>query len=59
MGGVVGATVLIGVLVNGMTILDLSNQVESLIKGSVLLAAVVIDSILHPRDEQTSRQGDI
>jgi ribose transport system permease protein len=59
MAGIVGATALIGVLVNGMTILDLSNQMQSLIKGTVLLAAVVIDSLLHPRDEQTSRQGDI
>jgi ribose transport system permease protein len=59
MGGVLGATALIGILANGMTILDLSNQMQSLIKGTVLLAAVVIDNLLHPRDEQTSRQGDI
>jgi len=59
LGGVVAATILIGILVNGMTIMDLSSQIQNLIKGVVLLAAIVTDSVLHPRDEQTSRQGDI
>jgi ribose transport system permease protein len=28
------------------------------VKGVVLLSAIVMDSVLHPRDEETSKQGD-
>ena len=52
-------TVLIGLLLNGMTILDISFIVQNLVKSTVLLAALVVDAILNPRDEQTSQQGDI
>jgi len=52
-------TLLIGILLNGMTIMDLSYTTQSLIKASILLAAIVADSLLNPRDEQTSQQGDI
>lgn len=55
---VVGA-LLIGILLNGMTILDLANIYQNLIKASILLLALVIDSRLNPRDEQTGQQGDI
>lgn len=57
--GVLGGTILLGTLLNGMTILDLSQQVQDLSKGVVLLLAIVVDALLHPRDEQTSRQSDI
>lgn len=52
-------TVMIGILLNGMTIMDLSFTVQNLIKASILLLAILIDSLLNPRDEQTSQQGDI
>jgi ribose transport system permease protein len=43
-----------------MTILDISYTVQNLIKSCVLLAAALaIDAVLNPRDEQTSQQGDI
>lgn len=52
-------TVLIGILLNGMTILDIQYTVQNVIKSSILLAALVIDSLVNPRDEQTAQQGDI
>lgn len=55
---VVAGTLLIGVLLNGMTIMDMDVQTQNIIKGVVLLVAIVLDSTLHPRDEETSKQGD-
>jgi ribose transport system permease protein len=55
---VIVGTVLIGVLLNGMTIMDMDVQTQNIIKGIVLLIAIVLDSYLHPRDEETSKQGD-
>jgi len=52
-------TLLIGVLINGMTIMDIQYTVQNVIKSLILLAAIISDSILNPRDEQTSQQGDI
>ncbi|MBP6898097.1 MAG: ABC transporter permease [Pseudacidovorax sp.] len=56
---VVIGTLLIGTLLNGMTILDLSYSLQNIIKGVVLLAAILIDSFLNPRNEETAQQGDI
>ena len=55
---VVVGTLLIGVLLNGMTIMDMDIQTQNIVKGVVLLIAIVLDSVLHPRDEETSKQGD-
>lgn len=52
-------TALIGLLLNAMTILDISYTVQNLVKSAVLLAALIVDALLNPRDEQTSQQGDI
>lgn len=52
-------TLLIGILLNGMTILDIPYIMQNLIKGVILLVAIIIDTLLNPRDEQTSQQGDI
>jgi ribose transport system permease protein len=41
-----------------MTIMDMDVQTQNIIKGIVLLIAIVLDSYLHPRDEETSKQGD-
>jgi len=52
-------TALIGLLLNAMTIMDISYIVQNLIKSAVLLLALVGDALLNPRDEQTAQQGDI
>jgi ribose transport system permease protein len=52
-------TALIGLLLNAMTILDITYTVQNLVKSAVLLAALIVDALLNPRDEQTSQQGDI
>ncbi len=56
---VIIGTALIGVLLNGMTILNTPYTVQNIIKSVILMLAIVADSILNPRDEQTSQQGDI
>jgi ribose transport system permease protein len=50
---------LIGTLLNGMTIMDLSYAAQNMIKGLILLFAVLANSLANPRDEQTTQQGDI
>ena len=59
MRNVVIGALLIGIMLNGMTILDLPNIYQNLIKATILLVALVIDSRLNPRDEQVGQQGDI
>lgn len=56
---VIVGTLLIGILLNGMTILDMSFTLQNLVKGAVLLVAIIVDSLANPRDEQTAQQGDI
>jgi ribose transport system permease protein len=55
---VVAGTLLIGVLLNAMTIMNLDIQTQDMIKGAVLLIAITLDSYVHPRDEETAKQGD-
>lgn len=54
-------TLLVGILLNGMTIFDIPYTQQNLIKSVILLIAIIIDSIVNPRDEQTAQQaqGDI
>ncbi len=52
-------TVLVGILINGMTILNFSFTSQNLIKSVILLAALALDAVINPRDEQTSQSGDI
>jgi len=54
-------TLLVGILLNGMTIFDIAYTQQNLIKSVILLIAIIIDSIVNPRDEQTAQQeqGDI
>jgi ribose transport system permease protein len=59
MRNVIVGALLIGIMQNAMTILDISNIYQNLIKSTILLAAIVVDSLLNPRDEQTAQQGDI
>jgi ribose transport system permease protein len=61
-GGVLNViigTLLIGTMLNGLTIMDVSYSAQNLVKGVVLLAAVIADSFLNPRNEETAQQGDI
>jgi len=61
-GGVLNViigTLLIGTMLNGMTIMDIPYAGQNLIKGVVLLLAVIADSVLNPRNEETAQQGDI
>jgi ribose transport system permease protein len=59
MRNVIVGAVLIGIMLNAMTIIDIPHIYQNLIKATVLLAAIIIDSLLNPRDEQTAQQGDI
>jgi ribose transport system permease protein len=59
MRNVVVGALLIGIMLNAMTILDIPNIYQNLIKSTILLAAIIVDSLLNPRDEQTAQQGDI
>jgi len=52
-------TLLVGTLSSGMTMMNLSSTLQNLIKGVVMLTALVANTLLNPRDEQTSQQGDI
>jgi ribose transport system permease protein len=59
MRNVIVGALLIGIMLNVMTILDIPNIYQNLIKSTILLVAILIDGALNPRDEQTAQQGDI
>lgn len=59
MRNVLVGALLIGIMLNAMTIIDISNIYQNLIKATILLIAIIVDSLLNPRDEQTAQQGDI
>ena len=44
---------LIAVLRNGMTLMDFTTQTQDMLKGLVLLTAIVTDNYLNPRDTET------
>lgn len=56
---VLAGTALIGILLNAMILLDVQGDVQNIVKSAVLLAAIALDRKLHPRDEETARQGDL
>jgi ribose transport system permease protein len=56
---VIVGTLLIGILLNGMTIMNIQYTLQNVIRSLILLAAIVLDSVINPRDEQTAQQGDI
>ncbi len=56
---VIVGTLMIGILLNGMTMLNIEYTLQNVIRSLILLIAIVIDSIFNPRDEQTAQQGDI
>lgn len=59
MRNVIVGALLIGIMLNAMTIIDIPNIYQNLIKATILLIAIIVDSLLNPRDEQTAQQGDI
>ena len=54
----VGAA-LIAVLRNGMTLYDFSTQIQDMLRGVVLIAAIFVDNYLNPRDAETDTVGDL
>ncbi|WP_322867545.1 ABC transporter permease [Aquicoccus sp. G2-2] len=61
-GGVINVvigTLLIGTIMNGLTIMNVSFEMQNLVRGLVLLLAVLADSLINPRNEETAQQGDI
>jgi len=52
-------TLLVGIVFNGMTILNFPLDIQDLFKGVILLIAITVDSLLNPRNEETAQQGDI
>jgi ribose transport system permease protein len=54
----VGAA-LIAVLRDGMTLYDFSTQTQDMLKGVVLVAAILVDNYLNPRDAETDTAGDL
>lgn len=56
---VIVGTLLIGTFLNGMTIMDVQYTMQNAIKSVILLAAIMIDTLINPRDEQTAQHGDI
>ena len=39
--------------------MDVPYILQNLIKGLILLVAIIVDTLINPRDEQTAQQGDI
>jgi ribose transport system permease protein len=56
---VIVGTLLIGILLNGMTIMNIQYTLQNVIRSLILLIAILLDSLVNPRDEQTAQQGDI
>lgn len=52
-------TLLVGTIINGMTMMNFALDVQNIIKGIVLLIAITVDSLMNPRNEETAQQGDI
>lgn len=59
MGSILVGVALIAVLRNGMTLLDFSTQTQDVLKGLVLVTAIVADRYLNPRDTETDTIGDL
>lgn len=58
-GSILIGVALIAVLRNGMTLVDFSTQTQDVLKGLVLIMAIVADRYLNPRDTETDTIGDL
>lgn len=56
-GSVLAGLLLVGVLLNGMILMDINAQLQNIIKGGVLLCVLIVDHWLHPFDEEAARQS--
>ncbi|MBB3951062.1 ABC transporter permease [Aureimonas jatrophae] len=56
---IVVGVALIAVLRNGMTLMDFTTQTQDMLKGVVLLSAIVVDNHFNPRDAETDTVGDL
>lgn len=54
---VLAGLLLIGLLLNAMTIMDINSQLQNMIKGTVLLAVLIADRWLNPPDEEFARSS--
>lgn len=50
---------LIAIMRNGMTLMNFTTQTQDMLKGLVLLTAIVTDNYLNPRDAETDTVGDL
>lgn len=57
--GVIVGTLLIGVITNLLTLNQVGSTLQDFVRGFALLVAIVLDAWLHPRDEETSKSGDL
>src|SRR3984957_12597820 len=49
---VIVGTLLIGILLNGMTIMNIEYTLQNVIRSLILLLAMVLDSLINPRDQE-------
>ncbi|MCX7303154.1 MAG: ABC transporter permease [Hyphomicrobiales bacterium] len=56
---IVVGVALIAIMRNGMTLMDFTTQTQDMLKGLVLLTAIVTDNYLNPRDAETDTVGDL
>lgn len=57
--GILTSALLIGIVINGMTLMNVNNIIQDIFKSVVLLLAILLDRMLHPIDPDTARQGDL
>lgn len=50
---------LVATLRNGMTLMNFTTQTQDMLRGLVLLTAIVTDNYLNPRDAETDTVGDL
>lgn len=56
---VIVGVALIAILRNGMTLMDFTTQTQDMLKGLILLTAIITDNYLNPRDAETDVTGDL
>jgi ribose transport system permease protein len=56
---VLSGTLLIGIISNALMLLNVPFTHQMVIKGVILLVALIVDTLINPREEQTAQQGDI
>jgi ribose transport system permease protein len=57
--GVVAGTLFIGIITNLLTLNSFSQAAQNFVQAAALLSAVLLDALLHPREEETAKSGDL